>query len=476
MSAKIKLRRFAPLGLARLLFPLSLLLCSASCGGEPSTQDSKAPLARLVIWIEVDTLRADALGCYGAGLLGEGAGSPTPHLDGLAEQGLRFDAAYSTAPWTLPSLASALTGKWPWEHGTTRLLSSLAEGHVTMAERLASHGFRTGGVMTNFVATEAYGFAQGFELWDDSLAQGHVGSSAAAAAQIMLDQYDSLSESGDPIFLFGLFFEPHWVYEPSEDPAYGTSQGSRVAATEDIWELRSLAAKGALTDADLSDLVALYAGEVAKVDAAIGQLIEGLKQRGAWDDALVLFTADHGELLGERDWIGHTVNLADELVRVPMILRIPTADGLLGAGTSFPTPVSQVDLHSTLLELAGVEPQGELNITSRSFAQQLFNEGAMPAREDLFLHVDFEPHSAAKNARSKRTLQWGVVKASDGTKWTVDHLAAGGPAGKLVDPNVDPEESHDLTGELSMQELREYWRLGGLVPEPLKGKPGELPR
>ncbi len=77
----------------------------------------------------------------------------TPNLDALAAEGLRFDAAYSTAPWTLPSLASAFTGKWPWDHGTTKLLAKLGQGHVTIAERMQGAGYRTAGVMTNFVAS-----------------------------------------------------------------------------------------------------------------------------------------------------------------------------------------------------------------------------------------------------------------------------------------------------------------------------------
>ena len=216
------------LDLARLSLITAMPLGLVACGEDPSPLSSKPPL---VLWIEVDTLRADVLGCYGAGLLAgdlEEFVSPTPNLDRLAQEGLLFDAAYSTAPWTLPSLASALTGKWPWEHGTTRLLASLAGGHVTLPERLQSAGFQTGGVMTNFVATEAYGFAQGFDEWDDSLAMGHEGSTASAAATKMLEQYDGLAIAGEPVFLFGLFFEPHWRYEAHVGSVFDVSWGSIV--------------------------------------------------------------------------------------------------------------------------------------------------------------------------------------------------------------------------------------------------------
>jgi arylsulfatase A-like enzyme len=464
------------LDLARLSLIMAMPLGLVACGEDPSPLSSKPPL---VLWIEVDTLRADVLGCYGAGLLAGDLDefvSPTPNLDRLAQEGLLFEAAYSTAPWTLPSLASALTGKWPWEHGTTRLLASLASGHVTLPERLQSAGFRTGGVMTNFVATEAYGFAQGFDEWDDSLAMGHEGSTASAAAIKMLEQYDGLAIAGEPVFLFGLFFEPHWRYEAHVGSVFDVSSEGAASATEDIWDLRTALDNGELSDADLRDLRMLYAGEVAKVDAAIGLLFDGLKERGAWDDALVLFTADHGELVGERDWIGHTVTLTDELVRVPMILRVPLGGGTLRAGESFAIPVSQVDLHSTLMELAGAPVDKGLAITSRSFASLLFDESHGAVREDLFLHVDFEPHATSEKARGKRTLQWGVVKASDGTKWTVDHLSEGGPKGVLVNTANDADEAQDLSGEKTELELAEYWRLQGLVPRALGEVRGGQPR
>ncbi len=467
----------SPLDLARASLIATLPFALCACGEGESTLSGKP---RLVVWVEVDTLRADALGCYGAGLLAMeqpgSQGSVTPNLDQLAKEGMLFDAAYSTAPWTLPSLASALTGKWPWEHGTTRLLGTLSEGHVTLPERLQSAGFRTGGVMTNFVATANYGFAQGFDQWDDSLAQGHEGSTAEMAVAKMLAQYDSLSESKDPVFLFGLFFEPHWRYEAHGAPGLDPTPGGLVETTEDIWELREALSRGELSANDLRDLRRVYAGEVAKVDTAIGKLFDGLKERGAWEDAVVLFTADHGELLGERGWIGHTVTLTDELVRVPMILRVPIAGGTLRAGETIATPVSQVDLHSTLLELAGAPLAADAKITSRSFSKLLFKEGVGAQREDLFLHVDFEPHLQSAEARGKRTLQWGVVKASDGTKWTVDHLAEGGPKGTLVDTTRDRTETTNWADEKSELELAEYWRLQGLVPRALGEERGERPR
>ena len=457
----------------------AMALGFAACVEDAPALSEPAPL---VLWIEVDTLSADALGCYGAGLLGPGSPDLTPNLDALAAEGLRFDAAYSTAPWTLPSLASAFTGKWPWDHGTTKLLAKLGQGHVTIAERMQGAGYRTAGVMTNFVATSTYGFDQGFDLWDDSLALGHQGSTSMEATDLLLDQYDELAKGDQPIFLFELLFEPHWRYEAHHDLAPDIDPDSRMPQVEDIAEARRLLASGELSDVELEELRRLYAGEVAQVDASIGKLIDGLKQRGAWEDALVIFTADHGELIGEEGWIGHTKSLSDQLVRVPLIWKLPQGQAWPDArgtrGQVVTTPVSQVDLYSTLLELVGAEPASE-HIPSRSFADLLLGgDGAadFEPREDLFLHVDFKPLKSGPDSLVKRAHKWGVVKASDGSKWTVDHLAPGGPKGMLVDPNLDSGEAVDLSAERDELELGEYWRLEGLVPRALGAKSGGEPR
>jgi len=137
-----------------------------------------------------------------------------------------------------------------------------------------------------------------------------------------------------------------------------------------------------------------------------------------------------------------------------------------------------VDLYSTLLELVGAEPASE-HIPSRSFADLLLGgDGAadFEPREDLFLHVDFKPLKSGPDSLVKRAHKWGVVKASDGSKWTVDHLAPGGPKGMLVDPNLDSGEAVDLSAERDELELGEYWRLEGLVPRALGAKSGGEPR
>jgi len=429
--------------LAAVLFP-------AACGG--GAADERPPL---VLLVEVDTLRADALEPYDP----DGSGASTPAVTGLAAEGRVLTGVYASAPWTLPSVATLMTGKWPWEHGATRLLGRLGEGHTTLGEAFRGAGFRTGGVMTNFVATADYGFAQGFERWDDDLATGHEGSSAAAAVEKLLAQYDDLATGGEPVFLYSLWFEPHWRYE--HDPTAGAAPP--VASFESLSDLRAELAAGRLSEDDLADLRGLYRTEVQRIDDALAALRAGLEERGVWDRSLVAVTSDHGELLGERDWIGHTVDLSDTLTRVPLVVRGPG----IAPGVSA-TPVSQVDLGATLLELAGVTERPGAFGAAPTFAGVVRGTSDEPPREHLYLHVDFEPRLVSATSDRKRSLRWGVVDATTGKKWVVDHLAEGGPTGRLFDTTHFPGPEPELAGEPG-----DLAHLLGLVPEPLEGRRGE---
>jgi len=402
-------------------------------------------------------LRADFLGAYA----GDDALPDTPFLDGLAASSLVFDAAHATAPWTQPSLASTLTGKWPWQHGVTRLLAPLGDGHRTLAEAFDEGGWHTGGVMTNFLIRKKGGYAQGFDLWSEDLARGHEGLSAEAAVDELLVSLDTLTHArvspDEPIFLFGFFFEPHWRYEPSDK-----TRDLGVTRFSELKDLRAALAAGQLSVADLAELRQLYAGEVERIDHALARLAAELEKRGLWDDAVVIFTADHGEQLGESTWgadpwVGHTVDLSETLTRVPLWIKAP---GLAPGREA--RPVSAIDVGATALDLAGLE--GKLGEGRSLFAKT--------PRERLFMHVDFEPALVQAGSERKRTLMWGVVDATTRHKWVVDHLAEGGPRGIEFDLATDPREETPLPAGPITPTLQ---TLLGLVPADLNGRRGETP-
>jgi arylsulfatase A-like enzyme len=445
---------------ARLLAALLLAALAAGCG-------SRKP--RIVVWIEVDTLRADALGCYGNHATGEAGALPTPSIDALAADGLRFEHAYSTAPWTIPSLVSQLSGLWPWEHGVRRLLELAPAESVPLVPRLRELGWRTAGVTTNFVATSKQGFGRGFERFDDSLAQGHEGSHAPEALARLLAQADELAtDPGQGLFLFGWLFEPHYRYEEHEGLRFGPPYDGPLDGDEELNDL--LARRKQLTEADKLFLRGRYQSDVAFMDRALGRFMEGLKRRGWYDEALIVFVADHGEELLDRGWIGHSVTLHDELVHVPWIVKLPASEAGARKGLSIPDVVSLIDLPATLLDWMGAPPRdpgGGLLGHSRSLLPVL-RDGATSERRWVYLHTDFEPLQDNELAPEKRGHAWGVIDAQTGLKWIVDHKQDP-PRGMLYDLKHDTLEKNDLHARMGPGREAPMQRLRALVPRPLDG-------
>lgn len=402
------------------------------------TACGQADPPRHVFLIGIDTLRADHLA--------PGGPAATPHLDALRAESHVFDAAYATAPWTQPSLASALTGRWPWQHGVTGLLDPLPARELTLAEVFRAAGWRTSAVMTNFVARGQTSFGQGFEQWDETLATGHTAITSDAVVERALAQ---LEPDRDQLhFLY--FFDPHWRYQPATEHA-----DLDATRFEELGPLR--AALDELGSGEREELRTLYADDVERVDAALGRLIDELEARGLWEDAVVVLFADHGEYLGEpawdgERWVGHTVDLSDTLMRVPLWVRAPGVEPDVDD-----EPVSLVDLGTTVLELAGLgdEALGE----GRSLL-------SAPRRDALYMHVDFQPQLVRPDSQRKRTLMWGVVDRTTQRKWVVDHLGVAGPEGLLFDGG-------DV--RTSSPPPQDLMRLQGLVPEPLAGRPGHTP-
>ena len=324
-----------------------------------ATGCSEAPPPRLLLVITVDTLRADALGAYGSerGL--------TPHLDALAAESVVFDAAYAAAPLTLPSLATLFTGRWPEELDVRSNESALPEAVPTLAGELRERGWRTGAVVSNFVLNASSGLARGFERYDDALPRREAvrrwpersARDATDAAIALLDGCTGLR-----CFVWVHYQDPHGPY----DPPPGWRERELARATQEGDGARQLpvgadhAGRGAIPAyqflagrRDVAYYRAGYRGEVAYVDAEIGRLLAELARRGLGERTLVVFAADHGEALGERDlWFAHGEWLGDEQVRVPLFLRVPGR-----APARRRDVASLADLRPTLLaQLFGLPP------------------------------------------------------------------------------------------------------------------------
>ena len=342
-----------------IIAPLLLGLLVAGCSKRAA--DTASPSVLVVC---IDTLRADALGAYGA------SPASSPMLDQLAADGLVFDNAFSTASWTRPSVPSLLTGLFPFQHGMLEThddgVDVLPDSVHTLAEHLSTAGYRSAAFVQNDHLRRRYSnLDQGFATYVDDAGE------APLIAQRFLSWLDQADDR--PFFAYLHFLDVHWPYDPIGllgSRGISDSDRNRVASwgvePRRWWLLREGVRDGELEldDEDLALLRRLYQAELTELDAVLGHLFEVLRARGTWDETLVIVTSDHGEGFMEHGRLDHGYAQYDELLRVPLILRLPASRGRTGR---VKTQVQIVDIMATVLELTG--SSGEPPSGSRSLLQ-----------------------------------------------------------------------------------------------------------
>jgi arylsulfatase A-like enzyme len=303
--------------------------------GTPAiTVSGKAPLA--IVYL-VDTLRADHTGVYGY------ERQTTPELDAFARDAVVFETAVVHASWTKPSVASILTSHLPGQHRAVQLRDPLDPSQVTIAQRLDAQGFATGAAIANSVIYGAESaFDRGFDLFaglhgDDDTRSKLVG------ADVVVDQALAFlrSRRGMPTFLYVHTMDPHVPYAPPApfdrmfEPHASEAHPARDPRT-DYKEPR-----------DRERMIAQYDGDVAFGDQEFGRFVRELKAMGLYDDALVVFLADHGEEFQDHGLWLHGRSLFDELIRVPLVVKFP---GNRSAGRRVARQVQGIDVTPTVLE------------------------------------------------------------------------------------------------------------------------------
>lgn len=309
----------APAALAALA-----ALAAAGCGsGAPERETPPA-----VLLIVGDTVRADHVGCYGY------ERETTPALDALAGEGERFDRAFAQSSWTLPSIASILTGQPPHVHGAGR-----AEGGVlplrtevaTLAERLQAAGFATAAWINVLWLAPQSGAQRGFDVYDyrktdaTNRTMRDAKATTDAALAWMRRQRDA------PFFMTVHYFDPHLTYDPPApyDEMFRPQEAPRLprgfGSADQVFEIRSGSRQ--LDTAEKEALVARYDGELRYMDDQIGRLLDGLRDLGRWDDALVIFVSDHGEEFWDHGGFEHGHTHYREMIRVPLIVKRPGGAG-----------------------------------------------------------------------------------------------------------------------------------------------------
>ncbi len=317
----------------RRFYLVALILVTALLGTLLLWKGAREKPANVLL-VVVDTLRADRLGCYGW------QEETSPNIDALASGGVLFEKMICPVPQTLPSFCTLLTGTYPLTHGVrVNGIFSLPERAVTMAEIFKEGGYQTAAFIAGFPIDSRFGTNQGFDTYFEEMRSerpmqglkkgedgtfnwsGHSTPNFENTADIVTDEaLRWLADRDDrPFFMMVHYFDPHHDYAPPEK--------FRAAFPHP------------------------YSGEVAFTDDQLGRLISELDRLGLSDDTLVVFTADHGECLGEHGRYFHQGQLSDAALHVPFVLRFP---GRLPENRRIQGNCHSVDVMPTILEAVGL--------------------------------------------------------------------------------------------------------------------------
>ncbi|MEY3213765.1 MAG: hypothetical protein RIT28_4246 [Pseudomonadota bacterium] len=322
---------------APVISALALLACAAPERPAP-------PRPPDLVVVSVETFRADRA------LVGQ-PGSPMPRLSAFAASAQRFEAAWSPAPWTLPSMVSLLTGLSAAEHGVTRGELSLNAEVETLAESLQRAGFETMFFGVNSLFTASRGLDQGFSTYRAWPSLN--GNDLQREVERAVDARDR----SKPLLLWLHYFEPHCPYEAAqpfrgrEEPTWGEDAAPTLdqAQFDQLGRCFQLTDPGEVPVLPVGRYLREYDAELRGIDLLLGDLFVSLDRRGL-QDAVVVVVGDHGESFWEHGDFGHGRTLFEEVLHVPLLVRWP---GGRDAG-AVRTPVSTSVVPGLLRAAAGL--------------------------------------------------------------------------------------------------------------------------
>lgn len=313
---------------------------SAAPGPRGRASGSLAEGSRSIVLITMDTTRRSDLGCYGQ------PRPTTPNIDRFAAGAARFLRAYSTSPFTAPSMASLMTGRLPVDHGSIAAAPMLSADAVTLAEHCYGSGFETAGFLDNPWLGTDFGLARGYEY---------------LSRRTDLDEITAWldARSGRTFLLHVHLFQPHGPYDlrPEELAALGgaTAPAAAMAIGHSVPVRRirdgEVPGRSGFSPGEIRWAHEIYLSEIRAMDRWIGGLLGVLDERGLLNTSVIALAADHGEEFGERGGMHHSHTLHGELVHVPLIVRAPGLRPGARGGT-----VSLGGLGPELARLAGLGP------------------------------------------------------------------------------------------------------------------------
>ncbi len=414
--------------------------------------------------VVLDTVRADHTSAYGYDR------ETTPNLSRLATRGARFERAYATSNWSLPSHASLFTGLLSSHHGAHSEHLKLDDHHPTLAESLAVHGYETACFSSNAWIAPGTGMSRGFQLYRESWRRTHIdwmllakrvyfalwapdrdkgGADLVAGVRRWLSERDAAR----PYFLFVNLFEAHAPYQhvPRAFRRRFTNADLSLRAMEVIGSRVATATQNGnlLSHDDAAIGLDLLDGAIAAADAALGEILDLVGE-----DPIIVVVADHGELFGEHTLFGHSNTLYEPLIRIPMVM----AGGTIPKGFVVPEVVSLVDIMPTLLATAGVEGPAVDGVNLETLLAPRDDDRVERGRR--VRAEQFFPNKGAMGWRRHRKEQseYLLARKEAVVDGALKRIVSGEGSDFGYDLRLDPAEDHPFSGAQTKLDAR--------VPDP----------
>jgi len=391
-------RFFRNLAIINLAVSLATFAASLAAAQTPAKEPPN------VLFVTIDTLRADHVGCYGYKQV------KTPNIDSLATDGSRFERAYAVVPVTLPSHSSMMTGTYPMLSGMHDFSGNkLSPLQPTLASVLKQSGYQTGAVIAAAVLDSRFGLNQGFDFYYDHFEFSRLDEAnldemerpGNAVADVALDWLARNSQH--KFFLWMHLYDPHFPYHPPEP--YATEYATHP-----------------------------YDGEIAFADEQLGRVLRFLKEKGIYQNTIIVLCGDHGESLGEHGEKTHGFFIYNATMHVPLIIRLPETS----TARTVADPVSLVDLMPTVLSAAGLATPSQ--VQGRSLLSEI---RGVPSGADVAANRDRTLYGETFLPRIH--FDWSELRASENAKY---HFIEA-PKPELYDLTKDPAELHNLFSEKS---------------------------
>jgi choline-sulfatase len=389
---------------------------------------SAAPAVRNVLIYLIDTLRADHLKPFNAATRVE-----TPGLDELVRQGSAvFTSAHTQENWTKPSVATLLSARMPWEHQAVTTEAVVPSSVALLPELLARFGFSSGAFIANGYVSDKFGFKRGWDSYRNYIREGRYSRAEFLAADVV--QWLDKRPKKKPFFLYVHAIDPHVPYKPTArflsvyDPLPYKGVVDFSGDTTLLEKIKI--GKIKVNERDKQHLEALYDSEISYHDLHFRAILAALDKRDLAQDTMIVVVADHGEEFWDHGSVGHGHSVFEELLRIPMVIRVP---GVTTSARRVDASSGLVDIVPTVFEALGKAPPPGLS--GRSLLPQLRGEFG-----------DGPPAAISGFMDGWRTIVIGDLKLIQRSEKYF----------MLYDLATDPHEQRDLAGErpLSVRYLR----------------------